>query len=137
MSKIKINTIVKSDINKVWNCYNQAYHITQWNFAINEWHCPSAEIDFNPGGKYVARMEAKDGSFGFDFSATYDEIIPFEKIAYTLDDGRKVFTLFENTSEGISITTEFDAETMNPIDMQKAGWQAILNNFKRYVENID
>lgn len=86
------------------------------------------------GGTYLARMEAKDGSFGFDFKAIYDEIIPMAKVAYTLEDERKVVTTFEKQGEQTKVTTVFDAEGMNPIDMQKAGWQAILNNFKRYTE---
>lgn len=87
------------------------------------------------GGVYLARMEAKDGSFGFDFKAIYDEIIPLAKVSYTLGDERKVVTTFEKQDDKTKVITFFDAEGMNPIDMQKAGWQAILNNFKRYTEN--
>ncbi len=131
---LTIDTIVKSSIENVWNAYTEPQHIVNWNFASSDWHCPKAENDMKIGGKYSARMEAKDGSFGFDFVAVYDEIIPFEKIVYTIEDGRKVITVFENLNDAIKITTVFEAENQNPIDMQKAGWQAILNNFKNYTE---
>lgn len=133
-TKITINTVIVADIQKVWDYYNSPEHITQWNHASDDWHCPKAENDMKIGGTYLARMEAKDGSFGFDFKAIYDEIIPMAKVAYTLEDERKVVTTFEKQGEQTKVTTVFDAEGMNPIDMQKAGWQAILNNFKRYTE---
>lgn len=133
-TKITIDTVIVADIQKVWDYYNSPEHITQWNHASDDWHCPKAENDMKIGGTYLARMEAKDGSFGFDFKAIYDEIIPMAKVAYTLEDERKVVTTFEKQGEQTKVTTVFDAEGMNPIDMQKAGWQAILNNFKRYTE---
>lgn len=136
MKTITISTTAKASLQTVWNAYTQPEHITQWNFASDYWHCPNASVELKEGGKYIARMEAKDGSYGFDFSARFDEIIPFQKIVYTLDDNRKVSTLFEQIGDKIIITTHFDAENSNPIDMQQAGWQAILNNFKRYTENI-
>lgn len=133
-TKITINTVIVAGIQKVWDYYNSPEHITKWNHASDDWHCPKAENDMKIGGTYLARMEAKDGSFGFDFKAIYDEIIPMAKVAYTLEDERKVVTTFEKQGEQTKVTTVFDAEGMNPIDMQKAGWQAILNNFKRYTE---
>jgi uncharacterized protein YndB with AHSA1/START domain len=133
-TKITIDTVIVADIQKVWDYYNSPEHITKWNHASDDWHCPKAENDMKVGGTYLARMEAKDGSFGFDFKAIYDEIIPMAKVAYTLEDERKVVTIFEKQGEQTKVTTVFDAEGMNPIDMQKAGWQAILNNFKRYTE---
>lgn len=133
-TKITINTVIVADIQKVWDYYNSPEHITKWNHASDDWHCPKAENDMKIGGTYLARMEAKDGSFGFDFKAIYDEIIPMAKVAYTLEDERKVVTTFEKQGKQTKVTTVFDAEGMNPIDMQKAGWQAILNNFKRYTE---
>lgn len=132
--KITIQATVKADVQKAWDCYTLPEHITNWNFASDDWHCPSAENDLQPGGRYKARMEAKDGSFGFDFEATYDEIINQKKIVYTLDDGRKVVTDFEDLDGKTKVTTMFDAESENSIDMQKEGWQAILNNFKKYTE---
>ncbi len=133
-TKITIEALIAASPEKVWDYYNTPKHITQWNYASDDWHCPKAENDMKMGGTYLARMEAKDGSFGFDFKAIYDEIIPMAKVAYTLGDERKVVTTFEKQGEQTKVTTVFDAEGMNPIDMQKAGWQAILNNFKRYTE---
>ncbi|SMD33078.1 Uncharacterized conserved protein YndB, AHSA1/START domain [Reichenbachiella faecimaris] len=133
-TKINIETFVSSAGKKVWDCWTKPEHITQWNFASDDWRCPSAQNDLSVGGKYSARMEAKDGSFGFDFEATYDEVIDQKKIAYTMSDGRQAITTFESTAGVTKIHTVFDAESENPIDMQRDGWQAILNNFKKYVE---
>lgn len=135
MEKITIESTINSNTEKVWNCYTEPQHITNWNFASDDWCCPEAENDMKIGGVYTARMEAKDGSFGFDFKAVYDEIIPFEKIVYTIEAGRKVITTFENRNDKTKVTTIFDAEDQNSVEMQKQGWQAILNNFKNYVEN--
>ncbi|NWG27203.1 MAG: SRPBCC domain-containing protein, partial [Ignavibacteriaceae bacterium] len=108
---------------------------TKWNFASDDWHCPNAENDVCVGGKYIARMEAKDGSFGFDFEAIYDEVIHQKKIAYTMTDGRRAITNFENQNGKTKVITTFDAENENPVEMQRTGWKAILNNFKNYVES--
>ena len=132
--KITIHADIKADIQKVWDYYTLPEHITNWNFASDDWHCPGAENDLRPGGRYKARMEAKDGSFGFDFEAVYDEVIDHSKIVYTLEDGRKVVIDFEQADEKTKVTTVFDAETENSVDMQRDGWQAILNNFKKYTE---
>ncbi len=136
MEKIKIETIIDAKSSKFWEAYNSPQHIVNWNFASDDWHCPSAETDLQPGGKYKARMEAKDGSFGFDLEAIYDEIIPHEKLEYTLLDGRKVITTFCEEDEKTKVVTEFEAENQNPLEMQKEGWQAILDNFKKYVETL-
>ncbi|AEV33267.1 hypothetical protein Oweho_2295 [Owenweeksia hongkongensis DSM 17368] len=132
--KITIEAAVNASPQKVWDYYTQPKHITQWNFADPSWCCPSAENDLRVGGKYSARMEAKDGSFGFDFEALYDELESPHKMVYSLTDGRKVDITFKETESGTQIIIVFDAETENPIEMQKDGWQAILNNFKKYVE---
>lgn len=132
---IKVAATINADVNTVWNYYTKPEHITNWNFATDEWHCPKANNDLRVGGKYIARMEAKDGSIGFDFEAVYDEVINHEKIKYTLSDGRRVTTTFNDLKDGTKVTTVFDAEKENPIEDQKAGWQAILNNFKKYVES--
>lgn len=137
MEKITIETTVAQSIQKVWDCYTQPAHITQWNFADPSWHCPSAENDMKVGGKYKARMEAKDGSFGFDFEAIYSAIESLKSFTYKLDDGREVITKFENEGEKTKVVITFDPESENPVDMQEQGWQAILNNFKRYAENIN
>lgn len=133
-AKIQIEATIQSSLKKVWSYWTDPNHITKWNFAVPEWCCPSATNDLKAGGKYTARMEAKDGSFGFDFEATYDEVIPHETLAYTMSDGRKAITNFESVGSATKVTTLFDPEQSNPVEMQKNGWQAILNNFKKYVE---
>jgi uncharacterized protein YndB with AHSA1/START domain len=133
-TKITVEGSIQAPVEKVWDLWTKPEHITQWNFADDSWHCPKAENDLRVGGKYSARMEAKDGSFGFDFEAIYDEIIDQKKITYTMTDGRQATTYFENLDGNTKVTTTFDAESENPLEMQKEGWQAILNNFKKYVE---
>lgn len=106
-----------------------------WNFAGDDWHCPSAEVDLKQGGKFSSRMEAKDGSFGFDFWGIYDEIIPQEKIKYTMGDGRKAVVRFTEVNGNTLVEIDFEPENMNPEEMQQEGWQAILNHFKEYAES--
>ncbi len=134
MGKITVETVVAANPKKVWEAYVEPKHITKWNFASDDWQCPSAKNDLKVGGKYAARMEAKDGSFGFDFEAIYDEVQEQKTLTYTMGDGRKATTRFEDLGGKTKVTTTFDAEKMNPEQMQKDGWQAILNNFKKYVE---
>lgn len=133
-TKVKINATVNGNAAKVWEYWTKPEHITQWNAASEDWHCPKAENDLRAGGKFSSTMAAKDGSMSFDFGGIYDEVIDQRKIAYTLEDGRKVSVDFSSKGDAIEITTEFDAEQMNPIEMQRDGWQAILNNFKKYAE---
>ena len=128
--KITVQATINADKNKVWNYYTNPKHITKWNFADPSWHCPSAENDMKIGGKYRARMEAKDGSFGFDFEAIYSEIIEGEQFTYQFD-GRTATVIFNVINNHTEITVIFDPENENPIEMQKGGWQAILNNFKK------
>lgn len=132
--KITVNTLIGRDRDQVWQAYTRPEHIVNWNFATTDWHCPKVESDLRVGGTYLARMEARDGALGFDFKAVFDDIVPQEKIVYTLEDGRKVSTVFEAVDGGTQVTTVFEAEDQNPVDMQKAGWQAILNHFKAYTE---
>lgn len=132
--KINIEATVAGSPEKIWNFWNNPEHITQWNFAHESWQCPSAKNDLRVGGKLQSRMEAKDGSFGFDFEATYDEVDHLKKIAYTIADGRKVITQFTDVGGKMKIATEFEAESQNPVEMQRGGWQAILENFKKYAE---
>lgn len=134
-TKITVQTPIQADVQKVWDYYTKPEHMTQWNFAADDWHCPKAENDLKPGGKLKSRMEAKDGSFGFDFEATYDEVQEPKKISYTMGDGRQATTLFEGNDGNTNLTITFDAENQNPVEMQQQGWQAILNNFKKYTEN--
>lgn len=131
--KITVSTTVKADAEKVWNYYTAPEHITKWNFADPSWHCPTASNDLKVGGKYSARMEAKDGSFGFDFDAIYTDVKTGQDFTYEFG-GRTAHVQFKNLGSETEVTIVFDAEDENPVDMQKAGWQAILNNFKRYVE---
>lgn len=131
---ITITAAVNAPIKKAWKTYTDPVAMTLWNFASDDWYCPRTENDLRAGGKLKSRMEAKDGSFGFDFEAVYDEVIPEEKLAYTLADGRKVVTTFEEKDGKTTVTTVFDPEQMNPVEMQQAGWQAILNNYKAYTE---
>ena len=135
VTKITIESIISANTNKVWDYYTLPEHITKWNFASDDWHCPKAENDLRVGGKLKSRMEAKDGSFGFDFEAIYDEVINHKKISYNLTDGRQVITVFENQNGKTKVTTTFDAETQNSVELQRNGWQAILDNFKKYVES--
>lgn len=133
--KITVATSVLVPTEKVWTYWTEPQHITQWNNASADWHTPRAENDLRPGGRFVSRMEARDGSFGFDFSGTYEEVIPLESIVYTLDDGRKVQITFTDQGHETHIIETFEAESENSIEMQRGGWQAILDNFKRYAES--
>lgn len=135
IQKVEIEAKISANLSKVWTYWTTPDHITKWNFAVPEWCCPKATNDLRPGGKYRARMEARDGSIGFDFEAIYDEVVEKEKIAYTMTDGRKAITIFEQVSSITHVNTVFDAENTNPLEMQKSGWQAILNNFKKHVES--
>lgn len=134
MEKITINATVNAPIDKVWNFWGVPEHITQWCMASDDWHAPSAENDLRTGSKFSTRMEAKDGSFGFDFGGIYDEVINHKLIAYTMEDGRTVKITFEEKEGATEIIETFDAESENPVEMQRDGWQAILNNFKSYAE---
>ena len=132
---ITIKSTVDASIDKVWKFFTEPKHIKQWNNASEDWHTTVAENDLRAGGRFLSRMEAKNGSFGFDFSGTYDEVKTNELITYTLDDERKVniiFTSLEN--EKTEIVQSFEAEDENPVEMQQAGWQSILDNFEYYTE---
>jgi len=132
---ITVTALVSASPESVWKMWTSPEHIMQWNNASDDWHSPKAENDLREGGRFTTRMEAKDGSMGFDFEGTYDTVIPNEHIAYTLDDGRKVTINFSPKDNGAYIVETFEAESQNPEDMQKMGWQAILDNFKKYVES--
>jgi uncharacterized protein YndB with AHSA1/START domain len=132
--RITIDTTIGAPVERVWEAYTTPADITQWNFAADDWCCPSAEADLKVGGAYKARMEAKDGSVGFDFEAVYEEVDPNRALTMAMSDGRKARTTFQPAGEGTRVTTAFDAEDQNSIDMQRDGWQAILNNFRDYLE---
>ena len=133
-TKVTVQATINADRKKVWNYYTQPEHITKWNFADPSWHCPKAENDLRVGGKYSARMEAKDKSFGFNFEAIYKELVDGEKFTYVMPDEREASVTFNNKGNQTEVIVVFDAENENPIEMQKGGWQAILNNFKQYTE---
>jgi uncharacterized protein YndB with AHSA1/START domain len=134
-NRITIETIVNKPIKEVWEKYTVPKHIMEWNHASDDWYSPSAENDLRVGGTFTYKMAARDGSYSFDFSGVYDEVVKNKKIVYTLDDGRRVFVEFNELGDRVKIVTTFEAEQSNPLDMQKAGWQAILDNFKKYVDN--
>lgn len=133
--KINIEATINASLAKVWQYYTEPKHIIQWNNASDDWHTTRAENDLRQGGKFLYRMEAKDGSFGFDFTGVYDEVKVNEYIAYTIDDGRKVEIDFSAQANQCKIRIAFEAETQNPIEMQREGWQAILDNFKKYTQS--
>jgi uncharacterized protein YndB with AHSA1/START domain len=133
-TNITIQTTVNAPIEKVWLYFTQPEHIKNWNNASDDWHTPSAQNDLRAGGNFVYRMEAKDGSFGFDFGGTYDVVKENEYLEYTIGDGRKVKASFIGQGTATKVVENFEAETTNSIDMQRTGWQAILDNFKKYTE---
>lgn len=134
--KITIECTVLKPVETVWKSRTEPQHITKWNFASPDWHAPTAENDLKVGGKFSSRMEAKDGSMGFDFWGIYDDIKPNEYIEYTMGDGRKTRITFSASGNETKITETFEAENENPLEMQQMGWQAILNNFKTYTESL-
>ena len=131
---ITVENTINAPVEKVWQYWTKPEHITQWNNASEDWHTPRAENDLREGGSFSARMEAKDGSFGFDFGGVYDSIIINKYIEYTLGDTRKVKITFTPDGKKTKVTESFEAESTNPVEMQKVGWQAILDNFKKYTE---
>ena len=135
--EVTVSTTIAAPLETVWRAFTTPADITGWNFATETWHCPSAEVDLQVGGVMKARMEARDGSMGFDFEGIYDEVAPLEAVAMTMPDGRKCRTTFVPSGGGVQVTTVSDAETENPIDMQRDGWQAILDNFAAYVRRLD
>ncbi|GFP76591.1 SRPBCC family protein [Clostridium fungisolvens] len=132
---INIMTTVNASVEKVWKCWTEPEHIKKWNSASEDWHTTFAENDLKVGGKFLSRMEAKDGSFGFDFGGVYDEVRLHEVLAYTLGDERKVQITFMDHGDNTEINETFEAEDTNSVEMQKSGWQSILDNFKRYTES--
>lgn len=133
-NRVTITTTVHAPVEKVWEYWTSPNHITKWNSPSEDWHSPRSENDLRVGGKFVTRMEAKDGSAGFDFGGTYDEVTLHKYIAYTMADGRKVEATFKSNGNETEIIQVFDPETENPVEFQRQGWQAILDNFKKYAE---
>lgn len=133
---ITVEATVYIPVEKAWDVFTNPKHITQWNSPSDDWHSPSAENDLRPGGSFSYRMEAKDGSFGFDFGGTFEEVKPNELLAYTIGDGRKVENVFTKEGDATKVTVTFEAENQNSNEMQKGGWQAIMDNYKKYAESI-
>lgn len=136
LPRITVTAQVAKPLAQVWSCYTEPEHITQWNAASDDWHCPRAENNLRVGGRFSYRMEARDGSFGFDFGGTYTSVKPQEHFAYTMDDGRNCEVHFAAEGGGTAVTVIFEAETENPVEMQRGGWQAILDRFKGYAESL-
>lgn len=131
--KLTVETLIHAPVAKVWAAYTTPAQITQWNFAIDSWHCPRATADLREGGAFSSRMEAKDGSFGFDFAGTYTKIVPNKLIEYSFGDRTGAVEFLERAN-GVMVRSTFDAEAENSLEQQREGWQTILNNFKKYVE---
>ena len=131
--KITVETVVKATLNKVWDAWNNPEDIKQWNSAQEDWHTTRSTVDLREGGKFSARMEAKDGSMGFDFAGTYTKVVDRKLIEYAFGD-RTARVEFSEGRDGVTVKVGFDAETEHPVDFQRAGWQSILDSFKRHVE---
>jgi uncharacterized protein YndB with AHSA1/START domain len=134
-TKITVEVLVNAPVDVVWTSWTTPEHIVHWNNASDDWHTPRAQNDLKEGGTFVYRMEARDGSFGFDFGGSYDKVRIGESIAYTIGDGRKVEISFTSNGNETKVVESFEAESINSIEQQHAGWQAILNNFKNYTES--
>lgn len=143
---ITIETVVRAPISRVWECWNKPEHVVKWAFTSDDWEAPKAENDLRVGGKFTITMAAKDKSASFDFSGVYNKVTDHELVEYDMDDGRHVKVEFRQLSadadvladkpESVKIIETFDAENENPLDQQRSGWQAILDNFKKYAESI-
>ncbi len=131
--QITVETTVKAPIETVWSAYTTPQDIKQWNTASDDWHTTQSTVDLRAGGNFSSRMEAKDGSFGFDFAGTYTKVVLHERIEYAFGD-RNGTVEFNSTSGGVTVRVTFDAETQHPLEQQRQGWQAILNNFAKHVE---
>ena len=132
---ITVRAVINAPVEQVWKLYTEPEHVMKWNNSSNDWHTPRAENDLKVGGKFLYRMEAKDGSSGFDFDGTYEQVKTNELIVYSISDGRKVEAIFtKNDNARTILATTFEPESTYSIEMQRDGWQAILNNFKKYVE---
>lgn len=132
--KITVETLVKAEPGKVWDAWNTPEDIMRWNSASDDWHTPHSTVDLREGGTFTSRMEARDGSMGFDFEGTYTRVVPGQAIEYRMSDGREVAIEFVPGADGTLVRETFDAETENDPELQRQGWQSIMDNFGRYVE---
>ena len=133
---ITVEALVKAPIDKVWSSWTDPKHITKWNQASDDWHSPHAENDLRTGGKFKTTMAAKDGSMSFDFEGVYTNVQQHKVIEYAMADGRKVSVVFSQSGNQTKVVETFDPESENPIEMQRGGWQAILDSFRKYTESI-
>lgn len=131
---VTIEATINAPVEKVWKYWGEPEHITKWAFASPDWHTPHAENDLRTNGKFSTTMAAKDGSYSFEFGGVYTNVEPKKLAEYELGDGRKVSVKFQQTGNQTTIVQSFEAESENPVDMQRAGWQAILDNMKNYTE---
>lgn len=132
---VTVEVLIDAAMDVVWKCWITPADIIKWNNASEDWHTPDASNDLRKGGKFTYKMEAKNGSVGFDFGGTYGDIIDRQEINYTLEDGRRVRIIFMNVDHKVQIIESFEVEDIHPIEMQQQGWQAILDNFQKYVEH--
>lgn len=136
MDKIKVEVTVKTTPEKAWTAFTNPQHVTEWNFASDDWHSPKAENDLKPGGRFVYRMESKDGAMGFDFGGTFEKVNVNELLSYKMDDGRMAEITFTQDGDSVHVVEIFDPETENSHELQKTGWQLILDNYKKHAESI-
>ena len=134
--KITVETLVRGNLDSVWDAWSNPDDIKQWNAASDDWHTTRSAVDLREGGKFSSRMEAKDGSAGFDFEGTYTRVVPQRLIEYRMDDGREVKVQFSEAADGVLVRETFDAENENDPEVQREGWQAILDGFARHVERV-
>jgi uncharacterized protein YndB with AHSA1/START domain len=134
MMQITVKTKINASIDQVWESWTNPKHVMHWNFASEDWCCPAATNDLTVGSEFHYTMAAKDNSVSFDFWGTYQEILMHQTIEIILGDGRKMTVTFESTNDGVIVTEIFEPESENPVELQQAGWQLILDNFKKYVE---
>jgi len=132
---VTVSVSVNAPLQSTWAFFTEPSYITKWSFASDDWHTPKAENDLRVGGSFSSRMEAKDGSFGFDFGGVYTAVNLHQSFDYVLGDGRKVSVQMESDGDTTLVTQKFEAEQQNPVELQQGGWQAILNNFKKFVES--
>ncbi len=133
--KITVSVLVNAPVSQSWRAFTSPASIVRWNFASGDWCCPTASNDPVKGGTFSYRMESKDGKVGFDFYGTYTKVLAEDRLEYLLGDGRTVSVEFRDRAGKTEIVETFDAETENPLELQKQGWQAILDNFKKHVEH--
>ncbi len=133
--KITVETVVAASLSKVWDAWTTPVDIKQWNAASDDWHTTASTVDLREGGVFSSRMEAKDGSFGFDFAGTYTRVVPRKIIQFTMGDDREVTIEFEEREGVVHVKETFDAEGQHSLEQHRQGWQAILDNFRRHVES--